>query len=748
MSIKKYLILIFIVCLFCTSAQAAYAERVINGGFDSSISGWGTSTDSGGGSSVTYSSGEALLRASSGIDYPSAELTQTIDFTNVYDFSFEYRPGTWSTSIGKFRVYIGSTKVFETTSPYSQSVSLNPQSYGITGNKELRFWVSGDKGDTMKIYVDDVSAMATVTAPEIYSIKANGDTSGDTGQAPFAVTLTADVALGYPEADYTWTITPVTGWSYTSGSSSSSSPTVTFTGAGSYDVSLNLINDASLPNGITDNKLNFITVMSPTYDITVNIQDEASQPITETSTVVLSESGYVLSTKTTSTGTTTFEGVSPGTYVVSVETEGYYDQSESVTVTNADVTKTVVMEEPDTYTLTVNLNDEEETIITESANVILTKDGYAINSITTTSGTASFGGLIPATYAASIQITGYNDQYKYITITNADVVTNIKMIATGTGVKSGVQYPPHDVKIKVLSNNKPVSGVDVTATVIQSSSPFDWLTSWMGIDPDISIDTTVLSGTTDDAGIINFQMIQSLKYRIEMEKASDPVIDMNAEIYPTDSEYTFSTSSDIFSWVGSLFPEFGGEGSETDATFDSAVTITLSKGQITSTNGYIDFSYTDNTSRTNSVELKLYDADNTLISQTTQSSSNFTYRFLVNDNRGKNYFLESDISHIYFGEKQKKYGISFNPPPISLGIPENLLLLAGMGIMIFTALFIPVSGVPVGMFIITFEAWITYLMGWYWELGTKLPGGDAAVFGALILMAFLSAIVYMTEGKR
>lgn len=661
MKLKKYLSVILIILFFiCIPVHAATSERVINGEFTSSISGWGTATDSGGGSTVTYDSGKAKIRASSSSTYPSAELTQTVDFTNVYTFSFDYYATTWYTSIGKFRAYIGSTLIYETTSPYTSAhtVTVNPHDLGITGNQQIIFWVSGNTGDSMTVYVDDVSALATVTAPSITSISANGDTSGDTGETPFPVTFTADVALGYPEASYTWTISPSTGWAYTSGNSHSFSPTVTFTAVDSYDVTLTLVNDAQ-PDGIPFSEPDFVTVTGVTYDLTVYIEDENEVPINQTATV------------------------------------------------------------------------------------ILTQSGYSINSTTTTSGTAIFPNLAPATYAVSVQVTGYSDKYTYVTISTADVTTTITMSDSTTGGSSGVQYAPHNVKIIVLDGSNVIQGVTVTATVTESSGPLDWLTDWMGIDPDIQIDSTVLQGTTDSNGAINFQMIQSLKYSIVLYKESDPAVSYNAEIYPTDDEYPFN----INPWA-SFWPNIFGSDEDNDETFENSVFITLSKGQISSTQGYINFTYLDNTSQTQSVVINLLDGNQTSLLQSTQYSSNFTYQIIVHDNRGQNYYVTANITHSEFGQKFKKYGITFPPAPISFGIPEELLPLAGMALIIFTAFFIPVTGVPIGMWVITFEAWLFFLMGWFAEIAANAPGGDAALWGALVIISFLSFVVHLSEAKK
>ena len=80
------------------------------------------------------------------------------------------------------------------------------------------------------------------------------------------------------------------------------------------------------------------------------------------------------------------------------------------------------------------------------------------------------------------------------------------------------------------------------------------------------------------------------------------------------------------------------------------------------------------------------------------------------------------------------------------GLPEELLLFIGMGLIIFTALFFGQSSVPAGAVIIAFEAWIFNWFGWWSELGSTLAVSGACTM--ITVVAILTVIMHRSKRER
>ena len=81
---------------------------------------------------------------------------------------------------------------------------------------------------------------------------------------------------------------------------------------------------------------------------------------------------------------------------------------------------------------------------------------------------------------------------------------------------------------------------------------------------------------------------------------------------------------------------------------------------------------------------------------------------------------------------------------MSFGLPSELLLFIGMGLIIFSALFFGQTSVPAGGIVIAFESWLFFWFGWWDELGS-----DIAVAGACTLITVVAVLtVIMHRSKR
>jgi hypothetical protein len=118
-------------------------------------------------------------------------------------------------------------------------------------------------------------------------------------------------------------------------------------------------------------------------------------------------------------------------------------------------------------------------------------------------------------------------------------------------------------------------------------------------------------------------------------------------------------------------------------------------------------------------------------------TSNFSVDLTVMNHRDKGYLIHVSPSHQTFGNFTRDFGHSFPPGPISLGIPENLLVYVGMGMLFFILLsFTKATGPGPAALITMFAAWIMYLMRWWIEMAPEI-----VVVGALAGFTSL-AILY------
>jgi hypothetical protein len=85
---------------------------------------------------------------------------------------------------------------------------------------------------------------------------------------------------------------------------------------------------------------------------------------------------------------------------------------------------------------------------------------------------------------------------------------------------------------------------------------------------------------------------------------------------------------------------------------------------------------------------------------------------------------------------ERDFGVTFKPGPISLGIPEPLLVYVGMVLLIFIALMFTRSLPGPATVIIMFFAWIFYFMGWWTNLASDFITVTALIVFSAVAVLF------------
>jgi PKD repeat protein len=239
-------------------------------------------------------------------------------------------------------------------------------------------------------------------------------------------------------------------------------------------------------------------------------------------------------------------------------------------------------------------------------------------------------------------------------------------------------YFPHLVRISAMNYlGTPIPDMAVSAVVVESTSPYSWLTDVFGINSnETQILNTTLSGTTDSDGSIAFMMVENLKYRLDFSKPSESISQTNY-IYPKEGDYVY-----VF-W------------SESPPSVSESISIDFWNRTNLSNSDYMDLGvkYLDTGATTDWSQFTVYYENNTILYQkntTTPNSWNISYPVYMgkgaayiwgaraNNTRYPNQIVQSQI--MQFGYSPQKIPFSLGDvwnQWISLGIIGMVALLAG-----------------------------------------------------------------------
>lgn len=525
---------------------------------------------------------------------------------------------------------------------------------------------------------------------------------------------------------WNWSFGGSEGWFNTTDGGSKNA-THTYTDAGSYTVKLYVTNTSGT-NSTT--KTNYITVSDvPTASFAANATSGAKPlPVhfTDTSSGPPTSWYWIFGDGNTSTSqnpdhTYSSTGVFNVSFKASNACGFDWDNSTTITVSNAtDFNRQDIPMSP-IYSLAITLKDYTTGAAFLQNTTITTSEG---DSYTTSTGAITIY-LDYGLYSVCAAAADYTGQCQNVYMSGNKTLTLYLSPYTAPSQGAGISYPPHNVKFQVMTLwGAPIEGVTVTAQGYETTAPgglWDMLITLLGIDLESApIHNESMTGTTGTDGAIDFMMIEAVNYQVNFTKAGE--VDTSWSGYPKDDYYP------IFTTGTGIFP----------AGYDPNVVIqvNVTGTEIDADDAEIMVNYTSSLAGTTSVFVSLNqvlsNGTETEIANTTETGETWSHTFNVADQRDESYFVRVTVDHATLGTVNRDYSVYFPPGPITLGIPEDLLLYIGIAIMIFSALFFGQVSVGAGCAVFTFVGWILLLMRWLDDLGPVEARVGVLVFATVV----------------
>lgn len=383
------------------------------------------------------------------------------------------------------------------------------------------------------------------------------------------------------------------------------------------------------------------------------------------------------------------------------------------------------------YTVTISVKDELTRLAIPSATVITsTGDSATTNLVGTVTFSMNYTVLL-----VTVGKSGYSTRsVSYIVDRDRNVTIYMTPINDGGSASSFTNWAAtHYVEFRVRSwTGAPVKNVNITATYVETSGPLDWIYSWAGVPTNVSVQNTTMFGHTGDDGVVTFLMVPSVQYEVIAQKTGE--VDESMTVYPQDDYYNI--------WVG------GGANASNmySSGYNELDVIKFSTNgtEINSTHGRIHVEYIDLLSQTTSATVFVNQStsvgntttETTVASYTSTAAGNFTYDFDLAGARDKSYIVRMRSTGTTFTNVSRDYGVTFPPGPITLGIPEPLLVYAGMFALIFIALCFTRTLPGPATIIIMFFAWIFYFMRWWNNMAPEWVVVTALTFFSILAVVF------------
>lgn len=363
-------------------------------------------------------------------------------------------------------------------------------------------------------------------------------------------------------------------------------------------------------------------------------------------------------------------------------------------------------------------------LIYSTISVVLTNatTGSILSTVNTTTSTWSSGLMDYGLYNITASCEGYHPGEATIYLfENVTGTVYLDPISEFDGANTN--YVPHPVRwTYVDAYGNPIVGATVTATALESTSPWDWLSGVFGYDTSaVDIQNTVLSGTTGHDGTLSFLMVETVQYRVHCTKPTAG-IDHSVDIYPKESEY--------FIRIGSL-PLVG-----------SYPTYSLNATTIGG-NVILFGNYTDTSGSSSGVRFIVRNSTsevyNTSVTLTGGSGS---ASYAVNNTRGDQYTFGITAEHTTHGTIQKWIDITLKGTGRMIDFGSGwtdfmYLAMSLAGIFLVAGCFGEID-VRMGAIFIPITAGIFWTIGWMGE-----------VYGPLITIAgVLGALYYMRSKAK
>jgi len=533
------------------------------------------------------------------------------------------------------------------------------------------------------------------------------------GETPLTVQFT-DTSINTPTL-WAWNFTNVAGNNTPVEFSTLRNPSYVFT-TGNYSIKLNATN--SYGSNITP--LNYWVNVTPPQPPTASfIQSvnptEILESVTFTDTSTYSPTswdwGFGDGTPNSSVQNPSHAYSAFGNYLVYLNASnaiGYSQTTGYHSVVNYSIFNQQDIYLDPQYIFTIRVTDSSTGIPISSFSVIDAATGTIYS---TTNGTV----ILQTPYAVIagwIESDGYSTR-GFSKVIDEDTEETYQLTSAPSSNSSQVQYSSaHNVKIIVKDVWKgPIEGVNVTATYVEASGPFDWLFAWIGVisGSGANVQNTTLFGHTGTDGAINFLMVESVQYNITAYKPG--IVSKSMLIYPKDDDYTI--------WTQEMNSSFLYESGYNEL---DVVRVSVNGTEINTTHGRIMTTYSDRLSQTRFVKIWVNQStvsgnstiEHEVTNRTVVGSSDFTSIIDIPGSRDQSYLIHVSYNHTIFGNTTRDFGVTFPPGPISLGLPEDMLHLIGMGLLMFITLAgFSVSKPGETVIVAAFFAWIFFFMRWW-----------------------------------
>ena len=354
----------------------------------------------------------------------------------------------------------------------------------------------------------------------------------------------------------------------------------------------------------------------------------------------------------------------------------------------------------------------------------------------TTTGSIIFTNITYAIYPLEVSSIGYYTNKQYVFMgQDTEQIVYLTKIENVSGGGAGTYYPPHAVEFKTQTLwGLAVADVTVTATTLETSgSSWDWLWEIMGTNENIAaeIENGTMNGTTDSMGKISFVMVETVKYSINFEKASEG-INTTITVYPKDDHYTIIV---------------GGKSFIRDKEWYEAIDFTVTWSEINNSHGSINMSFNDSSYETLNLTLFVNetDANQTVVwNQLYGGGCNYTTASITVDKTGgKAFYVGFIANHVTFGHSPLdwKQVLKFEWF-LDIGIPLEACKYLSIGFLVLFACFFGATTVEIGGVFVSMFAWIFNFAGW-------LEVRDApTTYLVLTIITTISVLAYLAARSR
>lgn len=335
-------------------------------------------------------------------------------------------------------------------------------------------------------------------------------------------------------------------------------------------------------------------------------------------------------------------------------------------------------------------------------------------------------------FTVNLSIMSHNNSWanmsrvEYITVSSA---TESYAESNTTSLQTAPQFV--DIYLKTWYGQPIPNGTVVLTPLSTSTGSWDWLLGMLGLGSGGFVpNESAMGQTTDIFGKTSFFVLPTTKYNIHIS-APGYTFD-EGDFIPSEDDYTFRAhflGTDLFT---SGYDEMANIKFMTNGT------------EINTTHGRIHVEYTDLLAQTTSATVLINTSSSvgntttytTVASYTDTSGGNFTHDFDLAGTRGNSYQVVLQSTGSTFSSVIRTFGVLFKPGPMSLGIPEGLLVYVGMFGLIFISLcFVRTLPGP-AVIVVMFFAWIFYFMGWWRDLSSEWIVIGALTFYSAIAILF------------